>query len=41
MEAELTVGFQLMEERYTSKVTCIPNESVEVCTARLTGIFVR
>ena len=30
MEAELTVGFLSFRESYISKVTCRPNESVEV-----------
>lgn len=30
MEAELTVGFLSFRESYVSKVTCRPNESVEV-----------
>lgn len=30
MDAELTVGFLSFQESYVSKVTCSPNESVEV-----------
>jgi ribosome-associated toxin RatA of RatAB toxin-antitoxin module len=31
MEAELTVTFLAFTERYTSRVTCVPCESVKVC----------
>jgi hypothetical protein len=31
MEAELTVAFLAFTERYTSRVTCVPCESVKVC----------
>lgn len=34
MEAELTVRFLALEASYTSLVTCIPNQSVEVRIAR-------
>ena len=30
MEAELTVAFLAFTERYTSRVTCVPYESVKV-----------
>ena len=30
MEAELTVAFLAFTERYTSRVTCVPYESVQV-----------
>ena len=30
MEAELTVAFLAFTEHYTSRVTCVPNESVQV-----------
>jgi ribosome-associated toxin RatA of RatAB toxin-antitoxin module len=30
MEAELTVAFLAFTERYTSRVTCLPYESVKV-----------
>ncbi|KAF8998493.1 cyclase/dehydrase, partial [Cyathus striatus] len=35
MDAELTVGFLSFKESYVSRVTCIPSESVEVCTCFL------
>lgn len=35
MDAELTVGFLSFKESYTSKVTCRPNESVEVSIFRI------
>ncbi len=33
MEAELTVAFLAFTERYTSRVTCVPHESVQVRTS--------
>jgi len=39
MEAELTVGFLAFEERYVSKVTCIPFKSVEAIASTSTPLF--
>ncbi|TCD70027.1 hypothetical protein EIP91_005279 [Steccherinum ochraceum] len=39
MDAELTVGFLSFKERYTSKVTCRPNKSVEAVASSSTPLF--
>ena len=40
MEAELTVAFLAFTERYTSRVTCVPCESVRVCLRFFLGLLV-
>ncbi|GBE79846.1 dehydrase and lipid transport-domain-containing protein [Sparassis latifolia] len=39
MEVELTVGFLSFKETYNSRVTCRPNESVEVVASTSTPLF--
>ncbi|KAI9453477.1 cyclase/dehydrase [Lactarius psammicola] len=39
MEAELTVAFLAFTERYTSRVTCVPHESVRAVAASSTPLF--
>jgi hypothetical protein len=39
MEAELTVAFLAYTERYTSRVTCVPYESVRVRSSSLVVTF--
>ncbi|KAI0340766.1 hypothetical protein BDW22DRAFT_1414358 [Trametopsis cervina] len=39
MQAEMTVGFMSFTERYSSDVTCIPNESVEAVASSSTTLF--
>ncbi|KAN0116013.1 hypothetical protein V8E52_006319 [Russula decolorans] len=39
MEAELTVAFLAFTERYTSRVTCVPYESVKAVAESATPLF--
>jgi len=39
MEAELTVAFLALTERYTSRVTCVPYESVQAVAVSSTPLF--
>jgi len=39
MEAELTVAFLAYTERYTSRVTCVPDQSVRAVAASSTPLF--
>jgi len=39
MEAELTIAFLAFTERYTSRVTCVPYESVQAVAASSTPLF--
>ncbi|KII94828.1 hypothetical protein PLICRDRAFT_66100, partial [Plicaturopsis crispa FD-325 SS-3] len=39
MEAEMTVGFMAFKERYVSRVTCVPYESVEAVASSSTPLF--
>ncbi|KAF8267437.1 hypothetical protein EI94DRAFT_1730533 [Lactarius quietus] len=39
MEAELTVAFLTFTERYTSRVTCVPNDSVRAVAVSSTPLF--